>query len=327
MKFNVAGISFQVERNEGLRLLRPAGSVEFEPEPDNQYDPDAVKVMYKGMMLGYVPKGYVQDLCVAGADAVIDEYCYKGDTERFPPKGFNQEHDGVLGSVTVRLVLQEEEPAGNVIGGRYLRVTTFLKYFDMYGGGDGLFKWLVNQAFERKESFSSADELIEEAMLARDETAQAGTDMHDAIEHWFRTGEDNGKLPEGWFNFVNKYAPEPISMEERFKDNEIMVTGRYDFLGYVDMPKMGRVKAVLDWKSNKKATESNRMQAGIYAKNLGAEAAGVVSFGSETKQKFSFASLNKAQINDYYTAARHIKAAMDVIGLWIPEHKYFKGEE
>ena len=56
IEFSTAGILKEGERNHILRELRPVGAVQFVPEPDNPYDPNAVKIVYKKVKTVYVPK-------------------------------------------------------------------------------------------------------------------------------------------------------------------------------------------------------------------------------------------------------------------------------
>ena len=39
-----------------VRALEPETPVALEPEPTNQYDPNAVKVLHEGKHIGYVPR-------------------------------------------------------------------------------------------------------------------------------------------------------------------------------------------------------------------------------------------------------------------------------
>ena len=48
MILKLVGVTFATDKNPELKQLRPSGSVSFEAEPDNETDPNAVKVMYKG---------------------------------------------------------------------------------------------------------------------------------------------------------------------------------------------------------------------------------------------------------------------------------------
>jgi predicted RecB family nuclease len=205
---------------------------------------------------------------------------------------------------------------GRIIGGRYIRCTKFLKYFDPYGGGDGLLRWAFNQG----DTFEKYEEALNEC-------AENGTLMHDEIEGYFKTGEfTEGRkyLPEGWDNFVDKYRPEMIYGEERFYDNNLMVTGQPDFVGYIDW-KGQRIRAVVDWKSSKKPSMKHKIQASIYSMNCSIdeqpiEGALVVAFGASTKQGFSVGYVSREQIESNYLAMEHIKKAMECVGVYVDEY-------
>ena len=46
MIIKVAGISFRTKEQPELKKATPSGRVTFVPEPDNQYDSNAVKIMW-----------------------------------------------------------------------------------------------------------------------------------------------------------------------------------------------------------------------------------------------------------------------------------------
>ena len=317
MKFNVAGITFARDRDADISTMRPIGCVSIVPEPDNPIDGDALSITYKGRHIGYVPKGHIQEYIAENAitTATVSEYMYIGDPEKHPPKGWNAVNDGVLGSVTLE-VATEEEDSGRVFGGRYLRVTRFLKYFEPYGGGDGLIKW----AFDQGNTFDDYREALEQ-------TAVAGTAMHEAIECELRgEGTDLTRLslPSGWDAFCKKFEPELCYAEERFFDNELMVTGQPDFVGYITVDGE-RVLAVVDWKSSKKPSLKHKLQLAIYATNAKWEGekpshAMVVAFGAETKQGFSASVIDSEKIGSYYMGMRHLRACMDAVGVYIKEY-------
>ena len=67
MEFYIAGVQFRKEVKENgvvtepsavsvIRTLELDSELTLEPEPTNNYDPNAVKIMYKENHLGYVPK-------------------------------------------------------------------------------------------------------------------------------------------------------------------------------------------------------------------------------------------------------------------------------
>jgi hypothetical protein len=249
--------------------------------------------------------------------AAIIEYGYIDESNVW-----NQEHRGHLQSVTIDLEVPETD-SGKSIGSKYQRVTSFIRYFDGYGGGDGLIKW----AFEAGHTFDEYEARLKEL-------AQAGTRMHGAIEASlkgeavFKDGDAvidaKTSLPEGWGGFIAKYEIDVISTETRFFDNDLRVTGQRDVVAFVkrrgtDDP---FILSVLDWKSKKKAGITEQCQLSIYAKNTQfdgeyAKQAICVCFGAENKQKFSVAAYDLAKIEKTYIAMKHLRACIDATGVYI----------
>ena len=311
MLLKLVGVTFATDHNPELKQLRPSGVVSFEAEPDNEYDQNAVKVMYKDQHIGYVPKSELaQKTALEYGTAKIIDYAYWDSDIKW-----NENHIGQFQSMTFEIG-EVEMDNGRIIGGRYIRCTKFLKYFDPYGGGDGLIRWAFNQG----DTFEKYEEALNEC-------AENGTLMHDEIEGYFKTGEfTEGRkyLPEGWDNFVDKYRPEMIYGEERFYDNNLMITGQPDFVGYINW-KGKRIRAVVDWKSSKKPSMKHKIQASIYSMNCSIdeqpiEGALVVAFGASTKQGFSVGYVSREQIESNYLAMEHIKKAMECVGVYIDEY-------
>ena len=322
MNIQLAGVTFCTDRNPKLKKLRPCGFVSFEEETDEKvlaHDKNAVRVIYKDDHIGYVPKSpIVQAMCLEKETAQITSYAYFDNAIKW-----NEKHIGVFQSLTMTLDETQVEDNGRIIGGRYIRCTTFLKAFDPYlSGADGLIKW----AFDKSD-----DGTFEGYKEALNKAAQDGTDMHTAIETWctFYTSEETtddmvSNLPRGWVNFVKKYNPEAVWMEERFYDNEIMITGQPDFAGYIDY-KGNRIPCILDWKSSKRPSKKHEMQISIYAMNSKIDGenpmgAMVVAFGADNKQGYSVKFLSREDIESNYLASKHIKKAMDCVGVYIKEY-------
>ena len=311
MILKLAGVTFATDHNPELKQLRPSGVVSFEAEPDNEYDPNAVKVMYKDQHIGYVPKSEVaqKEALDHGTAKIIDYAYWDSDIK------WNERHIGQFQSMTFEIG-EVEMDNNKIFGGRYIRCTKFLKYFDPYGGGDGLIRW----AFSQGSTFEEYEEAL-------NERSESGTLMHDVIEGYFKTGEfTEGRkyLPEGWDNFVDKYRPEMIYGEERFYDNNLMVTGQPDFVGYITY-KGRRVRAVVDWKSSKKPSLKHKIQASIYSMNASLdeqpiEVAMIVAFGADNKQGFSVSVVEREQIKSNYLAMEHVKKAMDAVGVYVDEY-------
>jgi hypothetical protein len=310
MLLKLVGVTFATDRNPELKQLRPSGVVSFEAEPDNEYDPNAVKVMYKDQHIGYVPKSELaQKTALEYGTAKIIDYAYWDSDIKW-----NENHIGQFQSMKFEIGCSDMEDNGRIIGGRYVRCTTFLKYFDPYGGGDGLIRWAFNQG-----------NTFEEYEEALNECAENGTLMHDAIEQFFDPDEFRPKLlPEGWDNFVDKYEPDWVYGEERFYDNKLMITGQPDFVGYINY-KGRRIRAVVDWKSSKRVSMKHKIQASIYSMNCSIdeqpiEGALVVAFGANTKQKFSASFVTREQIESNYLAMEYVKKAMECIGVQADEY-------
>jgi hypothetical protein len=308
MILKLVGVTFATDHNPELKQLRPSGVVSFEAEPDNEYDPNAVKVMYKDQHIGYVPKSELaQKTALEYGTAKIIDYAYWDSDIKW-----NENHIGQFQSMTFEIG-EVEMDNGRIIGGRYIRCTKFLKYFDPYGGGDGLIRWAFNQG----DTFEKYEEALNEC-------AENGTLMHDAIENWFRDGAESDLFPAGFANFMNKYRPEFVYGEERFYDNNLMITGQPDFVGYINW-KGQRIRAVVDWKSSKKPSMKHKIQASIYSMNCSIdeqpiEGALVVAFGADTKQGFSVGYVNREQIESNYEAMGHIKKAMECVGVYVDEY-------
>jgi hypothetical protein len=306
ISFKVAGLMSQ---GEEVTSLRPTGYVLLKPEPENEYDAGAVAVYYSDVKIGYVPKkGGYQEQAVKAMKAKIVSCSYVHAYNDNKPQ-WNDEGNGELRSIRLEIEAQEEN-ASKVIGGRYLRVTSFLKHFDPYGGGEGLIRWAFNQGAT-----------FEEYEKALTKCADDGTLMHDSIEQSFKDGGDAEHLPDGWQNFVDKFEPEFCYGEERFYDSKLMVTGQPDFVGYVTF-KGRRVLAVVDWKSSKKPSIKHKLQASIYASNVEwdgekPEIALIVAFGADNKQGFSASAVSADQIANNYKAMLHVKRAMELTGVRI----------
>ena len=306
-EFQVAGITFALDRMPTLKQSRPSGAVYFVAEPDNEYDANAVKIqLADGTDIGYVPKGAYQDIAKEVNEGVIVEYKYYDKVAKW-----NDDHKGNLKAITIGI--ETEDECGDIIGARMLRCTSFLSYFDCYGGGDGLIRWAFNQG----STFDEYEKALEEV-------SQAGTDMHTAIENYFNQPTAfPPDVPDGFYNFVKKFDPEVDWMEQRFRDTKLLVTGQPDWVGDVTY-KGRRVRAVIDWKSSKKPSMKHKLQASIYANNINPqpEIAIIVAFGGDNKQGYSASVLEWEEIRQNYIGCQYIRKAMDTIGVWIDESKF-----
>ena len=333
MEIRLKGIQAEAKKNfQTFKTLRPSGAVTLVHDSENVYDPYCIQVIYETddnlVLLGYVPalkqggkyigselQRYIIDNKVTVG--LVTRYGYiDGDT-------FNDEHKGHLQSVTIEVDIPDND-SGRAIGGKYLRVTSFIRYFDSYGGGDGLIRW----AFEQSNTYEGYKKAL-------NDTAEAGTDMHTAIESYLagdRSEEILAGLPEGWDAFEKKYEIDVIDMEQRFYDNTLLVTGQPDLFCY--LRKRGSDDpfklTVVDWKSSKKPSQKHKIQVSIYSKNKSfdgqqTEQAMIVAFGAENKQRFSASIVSRDKIETTYSGMKMLRQLIDSCGSYIPEDKYWQG--
>jgi hypothetical protein len=273
-EINVAGITFAMEDNPELKTSRPFGAVTLTPEPNNQFDDNAIRVDWNGIKLGYIPaKGPHQDwihgLINDGEafSAEIKDYSYRDG------KNFNTNHEGILGSVTISVCTEGEWTWELNEGRQYQRLTSVLKTF-WPDTPDRLMRWAMNK-------FSGWNHYREEM----NELAEAGTRMHDALEKYFKgelnDEDDREHLPAGLVSFLEQYKVTPISFEERLYDKHYGVCGKYDMLAeiYDKTADVDLGVVALDWKSSKAVRTKHKLQACWYAKMANAQRAMVVAFG------------------------------------------------
>lgn len=60
--FFIAGVKFHPGAAEQIRKLEVGEDLELVPEPDNKFDPNAVRIEYGGTLLGYVPKKFSAEI-------------------------------------------------------------------------------------------------------------------------------------------------------------------------------------------------------------------------------------------------------------------------
>lgn len=340
--FNITGIDAQAKKNNvQFSTLRPAGAVELRRDELNAYDPYAIEVWFGDVQLGFVPGCKVNGEYV-GSDlqktiirsgittASVERYAYKdGDN-------FNEEHKGLLGSVTLNLEMPDND-SGRVIGGNYMRCTQFIGYLSPYGGNsDGLIRWAFDQAVDGVDEYCPTDseELFDAHKKALNNTCERGTALHLYIESDLRGEPTTGLLdafpeisdfPNIWARFRDKYELDPCYMEKRFYDNTLMVTGQPDFVGFCNGKLM-----VLDWKSSAKPSMTHELQLAIYAKNAHwdgekVEEAMVVCFGSDNKQGFATRTIKRDKIERIYSGMVLLKQVMDLCGVYVRE--YWNGDD
>lgn len=75
--FYIAGVQFRTGMKEVGEDLKPDMELDLVPEPENEYDPNAVAIVYEGVQLGYVPKRFSSEISalidVADVQCLIKE--------------------------------------------------------------------------------------------------------------------------------------------------------------------------------------------------------------------------------------------------------------
>jgi len=257
-EFNLSGISFRPVKEIGG--LRPQGVCTLEKEPTNQVDPNAIKVLWDGHWIGYVPGkkskfSKVQDTILGlmenGEKFQVEVVGYAYCEGNGKNKTFNDDHKGVLGAVKLVLCTDGDESVRVHNGKEYKRISTVSKSF-FPDGRDALDSWMINR-------FSSFAEYENWMTLAADK----GTAMHDALERFYRSGGqdfDARHLPDNFGDWRAAHKVEPIAYEETIYDDELLISGRFDMEAMVD-----GVHTVLDWKSSSAVRLSHKLQACWYA--------------------------------------------------------------
>ncbi len=227
---------------------------------------------------------------------------------------WNDNNEGKLGSVKVGIDCEDEDQFSPAIGQLKPRISSILSYLNPTGNVDGLIHW----AFA-----NSIDGTFDGYKEALNNTAEAGTDVHKAIENYFNQPTPfPPDVPEGFYNFVKKYNPEVIKMEQRIVDAQLGITGQYDCLAWVDI-KGRRVLACIDWKTSKRVSTKHKLQCSFYTKNIhkrgvvrDSDIVGmVVAFGVDNKQGYSCSIIEEADWKNNYQVICHLKAMLDLLNI------------
>jgi len=72
-EFYVAGVQYH-DLDKCIRSINEGDELQLVPEPDNSYDPNAVKIMKDDIMLGYVPAKF--SASVAADLTISNPKCY-----------------------------------------------------------------------------------------------------------------------------------------------------------------------------------------------------------------------------------------------------------
>lgn len=67
-KAYVAGVKFRAGSGEHMAIREDDGKWLLQPEPTNQHDPHAVKVLHDGFHVGYVPRELSREVAALIAD-------------------------------------------------------------------------------------------------------------------------------------------------------------------------------------------------------------------------------------------------------------------
>ena len=303
-KIQVAGISFRPA--EEIGQLRPVGACTVEWDKENKHDPNAIKVIWEGHHLGFIPapkqdKPSVQPEVLAmlknGETPCVEvkDYAYKVKGE----KKWNKEHRGNLASVTLLLCTEGDGNYRNRDGKSYERISHLVGSFSP-DGIDALLGWATQ--FRHKGEYTAR----------MNELAEAGTAMHSSIEAFYK-GETAGleNLPTNFGCFTSKYEIEPISMEERLWDDELRITGRFDLFA-----KVNGVLMCPDWKSSKAVRLKHKLQGCTYsylkAMEVGEDVLPmVVAFGAQEPEVWTG---TWQQVEDGYQIVRHLAECKQLAG-------------
>lgn len=193
----VVGLSFRAVKVD----LKPNYTVRLIKEPDNKYDPDAVKVQdLAGNMLGYVGKGDPYRDTVLKADEPID---VKVKRANYHAEGDKKLWDKVEVGDLIQLWLEVEVPS--IQDSTFEKVTSYTgeqvqwseyhhQCLDLEGnillGGSSYMKQVVGGNFDTiAKNYAIKHELKKEDVLAywaslMNVAGSYGTAIHKALEHY-----------------------------------------------------------------------------------------------------------------------------------------------
>ena len=275
MKTTLTGYSFRPTQ------VQPEGLITLKWDKTNAYDDRAISAHYDGTHIGYLKRGSEeQSYCfnllrndkMPKATVVEYKFAYKEGEKLI----FNDEHKGDL----MHVELEIEGHVGYTRNGQdYISITNLLGYLNPTGGMGNIIRWAIEK-FERYPDY-------EQFMC---EAADKGTAMHTMIEEYLKKREIGN---DGIKNFVKKFDPEVISLEQRLF-SPTGVAGTYDAL-----LRIGGKNIVVDWKSSKKPQLKHKIQGAFYANELGADEVWIVTFGGTTRQGYSVSKVSRDKIITY----------------------------
>jgi hypothetical protein len=264
--------------------VKPYGKVQVIAEPENKFDPNAVRVEFERELIGYLPKNSDAQKMFKFAPLVFEatavDYCFSRGTDEADQREFNNEDQGHLASVKIEFSGENPDNYHEKDGKMYERITAFLKRNeDKYTSEDDrkrLEDWKKTADHETVLKFA----------------AKGGTIAHKLIEE-ILTGE--GAI----HNLIEKEdLGTPTAIEERVYDEDLQLSGTYD-AKFSDAV-FDKRDVIVDWKTSSSVRKSHELQVSFYAKQAGASEAWVVCIGTKTKQGYSIRKLNEKQIEENY---------------------------
>lgn len=216
IKFRVAGITFAQKDDPAVLALRPTRDFEVRPEPENEHDPKALAVICKGHKVGYVPaksgaQEKIHSLIAGDKDwsLTLEGYRYRDGNG---VNRWNDEHRGMLGSLTLCLICDDEDDASDkpTAGGKMMRsmsesdveVEFFEGPHEYWHGSKrlGSVTHLVKQMYPEFNAEAvafrvcdkwgmQAQDILNMWEVNRDLAACFGTAVHAAVENYTNYGD------------------------------------------------------------------------------------------------------------------------------------------
>ena len=218
---------------------------ESEPQWDYQQAVGWQKDLYREKYLGIQKFGeqkVKRELLVSITDVDSIEQCLN----RSPKPGREVTQDAVAfeDKEGAHVYRHRMDITGNA---EYLSVTTLIDRFFPFD----LNQYIVKKA-EREER--DASEVMDEFLAVRDEAANYGTTMHEAIEQFLKSGVENSQSAE--FRLFKKFYDEVITVFGFvfYKAEDRVLLEKYNVAGTIDAlfrkPNTGEL-VLIDWKRSK----------------------------------------------------------------------------
>ena len=270
--------------------------MELVHDPDNKFDALAVEVHWDGHCLGFLPaKGKARaaffESQKSGLDikATITGYAYAEYVNGKIQSGtFNDQHEGMLGSITLNLESAVSETHYSIEGEKYMRTTTVSSSQNVLGFlmPEHLYNWMMK--------FGSWVRYVAGIKEATDD----GTKKHEAIELFFRD-DVKADLPHGIEELKSLYSVDYLSSEKLVVDHGLMVAGSYDMLATV-LDDSERKTIIFDWKRGKVLKWGYLLQSAFYCVNTDADGFWIVLLGTKNKCGYSIKKYTRVQANKLY---------------------------